>query len=237
MREFKVRSVTEQEGERRARVILWAGLISLSEITLFAVFGASSASPQLNTAFVWAAGLLLAAALIAAYFLAFASGLDRVERDSLFILDDQRLIRRRAGFPDIQVQLSEITSLQERGGRLVIEAGKSGQRIILPQNPEGLESLRSELERSTPISIGRKRPILPLTFLIVYIASWSLVLWSNIDSLRWIALAIAAILLIWESAQLFKRFRHTRAHRFVWAVLGLSWAGAILALYWRFFRS
>ncbi len=123
MSEFKVISDNKsfRKRERWTRLTLWGAAFALSCITLFAFYGANSASPELTTVLAWLAGLIVAASIVGANLVSYRQGMERVKLDSSFELTDKDLIRRKAGWPDVRIGLPEIRALYERQGWLVVE--------------------------------------------------------------------------------------------------------------------
>src|SRR6266853_5028827 len=88
MSEFRVSSNKEstQRRDHGTRLVLWGAVLVLSCITLFAVFAAGSASPQIITALAWLAGLIVAASIVGANLVSYRHGMEKVKRDLSFEL-------------------------------------------------------------------------------------------------------------------------------------------------------
>ena len=239
MTEFRVASNTEsnRSRDRRIRLITWGTVLTLSGITLFAVYGVHSANYQLNTALAWLAVLIVVGAIVGAYFLATRLGLDRLERDLAFVLTDKNLVCRRKGWPDVSIDFSEIKTLHEQHGWLVIESVEPHKRIAVPKEVAGFASLRTELTKYSPVIVPPpRRSVMGFISMLASLLCWGLVLLSRRSGVVKVAGAVALILLGWESFRLFKQLRHNPKRLLLWALISLSWVAAILVVYFRIAR-
>lgn len=159
MREFRIASdkISSRSRDRSIRLILWGIVLVLSGITLFAVYGARSASRQVNTVLLLVCVLIVVVAFLGIRFFAVRLGVEKMERDLVFVLTDKALVRRRNGWPDIRIELSEINALYERRGRLVVESVEPRRKIVVPEGVDGFAFLRSELTKHSPLTIPRQR--------------------------------------------------------------------------------
>jgi hypothetical protein len=239
MSEFKVISEKKsfRKRERWTRLTLWGAAFALSCITLFAVYGADSASPQINTALAWLAGLIVAGAVGGAYFLSYRQGMEKIKRDLSFELTDKDLIRRKTGWPDVRIGLQEIHALYEGQGWLVMESFEPIKRIAIPAEVEGFAVLRAELAKHNSIVTTRRRSVLVFTPLVVSLICWVVALESKNSTARGLAAAAALMILAWGSLHL-GRLMNGKPKRFlVWIVLGICWAAAILLVYLQVMRA
>jgi len=238
MSEFRVSSNKESTLRRNhgTRLILWGAVLVLSCITLFAVFGAGSASPQINTALAWLAGLIVAASIVGANFLSYRQGMEKVKRDLSFELTDKDLIRRNAGWPDVRIGLQEIHALYEGQGWLVVESVEPIRRIAIPAEVEGFAVLRAEMAKHNSI-VTRRRSVLAFTPLVVSLICWVVALESKNSTARGLAAAAALMILAWGSLHLVRLMNGKPKRLLVWIALGISWAAAILVVYLHVMRA
>ena len=147
MSEFRVISDEKsiRKRERWTRLIFWGAASTLSGVTLFAVYGADFASPELKTALAWLAGLIVAGTIIGAYFVVYRHAIEKAKRELVFELTDTDLVRRKSGWPDVRIGLPEIRALYERQDWLVVESVEPTRRIAIPAEAEGFAVLRAEL--------------------------------------------------------------------------------------------
>jgi hypothetical protein len=88
------------------------------------------------------------AGFVAGVFLtALSYGRAKGQKEISFALTDTDLIRRRTGWPEIRLPLSEIRSVSERGTSLVIEGADSSTRISVPNHTQNFDVLRKELSK------------------------------------------------------------------------------------------
>src|SRR6266853_4205022 len=134
MSEFRVSSNKEstQRRDHGTRLVLWGAVLVLSCITLFAVYDAGSASPQIKTALAWLAGLIVAGAIGGAYFLSYRQAIEKVKEGLVFELTEKDLVRRRSGWRDVRIGLQEIHTLYEGQGWLVVESVEPIRKIAIP---------------------------------------------------------------------------------------------------------
>jgi hypothetical protein len=222
------------------RLILWGAVLLLSCITLFAVFGARSASPQINTALAWLAGLIVAASIVGANLVSYRQGMEKVKLDLSFELTDKDLIRRKAGWPDVRIGLQEIHALYEGEGWLVVESVGPIRKMAIPTEVEGFAVLRAELAKHNSIVTARRRPVLKFTIfapLVVSLICWVVALESKNSTARGVAAAAALMIFAWGSLHLVRLMNGKPKRFLVWIALGLSWAAAILLVYLHVMRA
>ncbi len=238
MREFKVAShdASDRGRERNIRMITWGLVLVMSGITLFAVYDARSADPQLVRTLGWLAVVIVVAAIAGAHFLAAHLGLEKFERDLVFVLTDKDVVRRRQGWPDVQIGLAEIRALYQQPGRLVVESNEPRRTMAIPERVEGFESLCTELAKHSSITAAPQRSPLRLASLIGSLLCWGLVLWSRDTGVLMGAGAMALILLTWESFRLLRQLRHSPKRVALSLLIGLGWVAAVLLIYLRVVR-
>lgn len=239
MNEFKVASpdASDRGREGNIRLITWGVVLVMSGITLFAVYDARSASPQLVRALGWLAVVIVAAAIVGAHFLAARLGLGKYGHELVFVLTDKAVVRRRPGWPDVQIGLAEIKSLHQRPGWLVVESNQPRRTMAIPERVEGFESLRSELTKHSPITAAPQRSPWGFLVLIGSFLCWGLVLLSKDTGVVMGAGAVALLLLVWESFRIFGQLRHSPKRLALSLLIGLSWVAAALLVYLRIVRT
>jgi hypothetical protein len=209
----------------------------MSGITLFAVYDARSADPQLVRALGWLAVVIVVAAIVGAHFLAARLGLEKFEHELVFVLTDKAVVRRRPGWPDAQIGLAEIRALYQRPGWLVVESNEPSRKMAIPEGVEGFESLRSELTKHSPITTAPQRSPWGFVVLIGSLLCWALVLWSKDTGVVMGAGALSLLLLVWESFRLIGQLRHSPKRLVLSILIGLSWVAAALLVYLRIIRA
>jgi hypothetical protein len=236
--EFRVISdeKSTRKRERWLRLLFWGAAFTLSGVTLFAVYGADSASPQVKTALAWLAGVIVGGTVIGAQFVAYRQGLGRIRKAVAFELTDKDLVRRSSGWPDVRIGLPEIRALYEHPGGLVVESVEPTRRIAIPARVEGFAALRAELAKHSSVIVTRGRSVAGFTFLVIEFICWVVVLWSKNSRAQALAAAVALMVLAWESLRLIRMMGGKPKRFLVWIAVGISWAAAILLVYERFAR-
>jgi hypothetical protein len=239
MTEFRVASNQVSDGgrERNIRLITWRLVLLISGITLFAVYGAHSTSPQLLRALGWLAVAIVVAAIVGAQFLAARLGLEKLAHDLVFMLTDKEVVRKRQGWPKVRIGLAEIKALYQRPGWLVVESNEPRRTIAIPERVEGFDFLRAELTKHRPITAAPQRSPWRFISLVGSVLGWSLVLLSRDSSAVMGAGAVALALLAWESFRLFGQLRHSPKRLGLSLLIGLSWVAVALLVYLRIIRT
>jgi uncharacterized membrane protein len=235
MSEFQVAS--HDMADRKIRLIIWGVVLVMSGITLFAVYYARSASPQLVRALGWLTVVIVLAAIVGAHFLAARLGLEKFEHDVVFVLTDKAVVRRRPGWPDVQIGLDEIKALYQRPGWLVVQSNEPRRKMAIPERVEGFQSLRSELTKHSSITAAPQRSRWGGVVLIGSLLCWALVLLSRDDGVVMGSGAVALLLLVWESFRLFGQLLHSPKRLVLSILIGLSWVAAALLVYLRIIRA
>lgn len=220
----------------RIRLAAWGTVLALLVATFVGIYGALSSRPRVSTAFTWAAVLIVACAIVGAYLLALRLGVERVERGLAFLLTEEGLVRKRPGWPDVQIGFAEIKALYQRRGWLVVESGEPRRTVAIPERVEQFESLRTELAKHSPMVAAPRRSPVRLVPLVASFFCWALVLWSRDVGVVMAAGAVALILLGWEFSRLFRSLRRSPKTVALYVLIGLSWAAAALLVYLRVIR-
>ena len=238
MSEFRIISDEKsiRKRERWIRLLLWGAAFTLSGVTVFAVYGADSARPQLNIALTWLAGVIVAGTIIGVHFVAYLHGIETAGKDVAFELTDQALVRRRSGWPEVRIGLPEIRALYEHAGGLVVESVEPTRRIAIPARVEGFADLRAELAKHCSVIIARGRSVAGFSFLVIEFICWGIVLGAKNFRAQALAAAVALIVMAWKSMGLIRIMSGKPKKVLVWIAVGISWAAAIMLVYQGFAR-
>ncbi len=193
MREFKIETdALSKRRETRVRLLSWGTVLSLFAMTVLiyvlGFMGLLSAGSDLR----WLAWLSVPAifgAVIGASILACREALRRAEREMVFVLDDNGIVRRRKGYPDEKIAFSEIGALSEEMRWLVIYSIEPRRKIAIPHDVKGFDALRAELAKHHSLSAHAKpwRAKLSWTGLVVTIMSilsWAAVIFICYEVMR-----------------------------------------------------
>jgi hypothetical protein len=205
--EFKVSPdrASSQRHDLRIRLFLWGAVLLLVGITIIGIVGVRSIGQAAETALVVTAGAIVVCVVGAAYVLGGQEGIERAKQNTVFLLTNDDLIRQRTGSPDVRIGLSEVKSLSERPGWLLVESAEPRKRIAIPNNVERFQFLRSELIKHGPlVQSPRRSPFLALLLGLPTVASllsWALVFWSKEPRLVKTAACIALAMFAWGQQQ------------------------------------
>ena len=235
MPEFKIEGDALRR-EARIRMLSWGSVLLLlgGTVLLFTlgVSGDLSASPDLRRLFVFI-GL---GTVVGAYVVGFREALRFAERQMVFVLNDNEIVRKRKGYPDVKIAFSEIATLREELRWLIIKTAEPQRKIGIPNTVSGYDAICSELAKQHPFSAGVNRVEFPLkTFalLAAAILSWTTAMWSRDVAVVVLSGAAGLITLAIGSHSMWTMLRSRVRPPLLWASLGGAWLMAILAIYLR----
>lgn len=216
-----------------ALVSIGAVVLTLG-ILFFIGYGPHSVLHQVGPLLVWSIVVIVFCAVGVDLFM-LRRTFDRVKSDLTFVLYQDELIRKRPGFPDVQVSLPEIKSLHEQSGCLVVTGGDPPRRIAVPQKVENFELLKAELLKNAPHSSPPRRSGLGWITSSLFVICGLLLIWSgNVTTIQ-TAAAVFVVLLGWESLKLHRLLRHSPKRMVFWSLMGLVWLSIGFLIYIRVF--
>jgi len=238
MPEFKIEAdALSKRRELRFRLLSWGTVLSLFAMTVLiyalGFLGLLSVHSDLRW-LAWLSVPTILGAGIGALVLAFREGLRRAEREMVFVLDDNGIVRKRKGFPDVKIAFSEVDYLGEELRWLVIKSIEPRRKIAIPNDVKGSEVIRAELTKHHALcSAQAKFPLKSTALLTISILSWAAVLWLR--DLRAVipAGAIALISLAVGTHRLWTLLYRGPKRLLLWVCLGFAWFSAILLIYVR----
>jgi len=238
MYEFKIASKTFPSRLRDASLV-WLVSISAVVISLgilvFIRYGPFSVIHRVGPLLVWLLILVILCAL-GVDFVMLRRTFERMALDLTFLLTEEDLIRRRPGYADVRIALSQIKSLHEQSGCLVVTGSDPARRIAVPKNVGNFELLQAKLLKHGALIAAPRRSLRGWATLPVSIAVWSLLLWSTNLAIVRAAGALALLLLVWSSHYLYRSL-HRGTKRFpLWIFLGASRAATVFVIYIRIFK-
>ena len=216
---------------------MWSSVPALVGATFFGVYSALFSSHWVSTIFTYLAITIEVGTIGGAYYAAAVLGMDRVKQKTILVLTDNELIRRREGWPDIQVELAEIKALYERKTGLVVESAEPRRVIVIPREVKGFTVLRDELSKHG--SILKAPPQSPFVFIptLASLICWALVLTSVDAGVVKAVGAVGLATLGWATFRLSRlTLPHARARLAVWVMIGFSWVASLWVLYSRITR-
>lgn len=142
--------------EARIRLMSWGTVVSLFAITvlLFVLRFRGLFTAQSNLK--WLAAFALLGAVIGSFVLVGREALRRAEREMVFGMDENAVVRKRKGWPDERIAFSEVGAIREELRRLVIESTEPYRRIAIPNDVKGFQAIRTELATHHPFSARTK---------------------------------------------------------------------------------
>src|ERR1700688_877939 len=146
MPEFKIEAdaLSKKRGIK-FNFLSWGTVLSLLAITvlifILGFLGLLRADSDLH----WLAWLAVPAtlgAVIGACILACREALRCAEREMVFVLDDNGIVRKRKGFPEVKIAFSEVDTLGEELRWLVVKSIEPRRKIAIPNDVKGFEVMR-----------------------------------------------------------------------------------------------
>ena len=230
--------------EARFRIVSWGTVLLLLTVTIFLFIlracGRLNADSDLLSACASVCAFSFVGAIIGASLLASREALHRAEREMIFVLDDNGIVRKRKGYSDVKIAFSEIATLREELRWLVIKASEPPRIIAIPNNIIGCDAICAELAKRHPLSARAKGIEFPLktgALLAVAILSWIAVVWFRDEravvffgagGLITVAIGSYGVWTIMMSRPQLRRLRPL-----LWASLVSAWLMAILLIYLR----
>jgi hypothetical protein len=222
--------------EAQFRLLSWGSVLLLLGVTVLlftlGVSGDLSASPDLGRLFV----LTGLGTVVAACVVGFHEALRLAERQMVFVLSDNEIIRKRKGYPDVKIAFSEIATLREELRWLIIKTAGPQRKIGIPNTVSGYDAICAELAKHHPLSARVEHVEFPLkttALLAAAILSWAAVMWFR-DVRLVILSGTGGLITLAIGSHSVWTMLHSQVRRpLVWASLGCAWLMAILLIYLR----
>ena len=235
MPEFRIENDALKR-EARFRTLSWGTVLLLVAGAAFLLVLRASGyigdNSDLGSLFVLA---ILSAAIIA-IILAPGKGLRRAERKMVFALGEKKIVRKRQGYPDVEIAFSEVEALREELRWLVITSTEPRRKIAIPKDVSGYELIRTELAKHHPLSARVAFPLRGTALLMASILSWAAVLWFKDVRVVIAAGAVAVATLAFGSYRVSKLLHRRSKRSLLWVSLGFTWLAALLLIYLRVVR-
>ena len=235
MPEFKIEGDALRR-EARFRMLSWGSVLLLLAVTLllFTLRASGRLNANSDLRFVFAFTLL--GTIIGACVLASREALHFAEREMIFVLNDNEIVQKRKGYPDVKIAFSEIATLREELRWLIIKTAEPQRKIAIPNTISGYDAICAELAKHHPLSarVDRVEFSLKTTALLAAaILSWTGVVWFRDVGVVIVSGTGGLITLAIGSHSVWTML-HSRVRRpLLWASLGCAWLMAILLIYLR----
>lgn len=235
MPEFRIEKDTLKH-EARLRLLSWGTVLLLlavgTSLLILHASGYIGGGSDLGSVVM----LTMLGAAIIAIILAPREGLRRAERKMVFAVDDSRIIRKRPGYPDVVIAFSEVDTLREELGCLVITSTEPRRKIAIPRRVGGYEQIRTELAKHHALSAPAAFPIRSALVPGVCILSWVAVVWFRDTRVVMLAGSIGFITLALGSRRLWVVSQRSLRRPLLWIFLGSAWLAALVLIYLRVVR-
>lgn len=235
MPEFKIEGDALRR-EARFRIVSWGIILLLLAVSVLLFTLRASGRLNANSDLRFAFAFTLVWTFIGAYVLASREALHFAEREMIFVLSDNDLVRKRKGYPDVKIAFSEIATLREERRWLIIKTEEPQRKIAIPNTINGYEAICAELAKHHPLSACVDRAEVPLrttALLAAAILSWTAVTWFHDVWVVTLSGTCGLITLAIGSHSAWTKL-HSRVRRsLLLASLGCAWLIGILLIYLR----
>lgn len=171
--------------------------------------------------------------VVAGFVLTGREALRCAEREMVFVLDGNGIIRKRKGFPDVRIAYSEVDTLGEELRWLVVKSIEPRRNIAIPNDVKGYEAIRGELIKHHALAAQARFPLRSAATMAMSVLSWAAVLWFPDQRVIIPAAVIALTLLALGSHRLWILLRRSQARWLSIVCLGFVWLTAALVIYLR----
>ena len=221
----------------KGRLLSWGAMLLFVAIAvlLFATSRSSVARGHIQRLGEMVFVLSILGAIVAANIIIFREALHSAARKMVFTINSDGIARRRYGYPEVKIAFSELDTLREGPGWLIIKSVKPRGTITVPRSVGGYDALRTELARHHPISIRVVFPRKSEALLTASALSWATVLWAQDAGITIAAGAIGLLTLVFASRHLWtlRSLNSRRSSLLIWASLGFAWLMGFLLIYIR----
>jgi hypothetical protein len=191
--------------EARIRLASWGTVLSFAMTVLVFVLrfrGLLTAQSNLK----WLAAFALLGAVVGSCVLAGREALRRAEREMVFVIDENAVVRKRKGWPDERIAFLEVSAIREELRWLVVESTEPYRKIAIPNDVKGYQAIRAELARHHPLSARTKSRDLRFVAAACGLLPWSGGLLIVVTrSIMWLAVAGVAITVLSTAGAYFVR--------------------------------
>jgi hypothetical protein len=159
----------------------------------------------------------------------------------VFVLNDNEIVRKRQGYPDVRIAFTEIATLGEELRWLVVKTDDPQKKIAIPSEVSGYDTIRTELTKHHPLSARVESPLKSAAvlktsaLLAVAVLSWAAVVWF-----RGVVVIVPAIVGLITLAigtwSMWTLLNHRLWRPVVWAAIGSAWLVALFLIYLRVVR-
>lgn len=148
--EFKIEPDSARKRDAGLRFGLWGAVLFF--IAIFtSTFVLRSRGVQATSLLLAVCVCSLIAAILLAFFIAAREGLNRAEREMVFVVDGTKIARRRPGYPDEEIAFRDIKSIGRELSWLIIRSTE--RKIAIPDKVDGFKMLCSEISKHYPLTV------------------------------------------------------------------------------------
>jgi hypothetical protein len=218
------------------RILSWGTVLLLMATAVFLFILGATGRLIAGSNFGWLFGVLVFAAFMGAIILGCREALHYAEREMIFAIEDDGIVKKREGYPDVKIPFSEIDTLSLEQRWLAVVRNEPRTKIAVPNKVQGYELIRAELAKRHPLSSPAKFHLNSAALLTISSLSWVAVLWFQDVRVVILSGAVALVTLAFGSHRLWILLHYGPKPTLLWVSLCSAWLMAFLLIYTRVFR-
>jgi hypothetical protein len=223
--------LADRKSEFRSRALWFGSIIALVIIAgLLISNGVSGFLGVSREACALVGAIAFVGAFVGASILCCREALHYAVRQMVFVLTDDSLIRRRSGYPELRIAFSDVRSLSEELGYLIVRSADQQTKIGIPRNVKGYEAIRAELEKHHSLLSHARLPWNGIVILLLSIVSWAVILWSRQIGAM-VPAAVIAVLTLMSASRRLWLLLYVKRRFLLWSCLAVVWCTAALLIF------
>lgn len=233
MQEYRIEDdLPNKIREAKRRFISWGAVLFFAIIAIIVFrMSRSDVSRGVSSSVEIVFLLSVFGAIIAFNVAAYREALYYAARKMVFVLDSNGITRKRIGYPEVKIALTEIDTLIEGSRWLIIKSAQPRRIITIPHDVREYDALRTELARHHSIELRTMFPWKCLLLFSVSVLSWTAILISQNAGMAIAATVIVLIALVFASHRLMKVFVRGSGRLLLWIFLVITWLMAFILIY------
>jgi hypothetical protein len=130
---------------RTIRVIVWGAVVFLLGIAIVSIYEPVELGDSGRRTLAWIAGAIVLSSVLLANVVASRGSLRKLKEGFQFDISDGKIIQTHEGQQSVEIPLTQIVSIREYRGWLVINGGEPSRQITIPSEVDNFEELKREL--------------------------------------------------------------------------------------------
>ena len=198
----------QDPSQRLFRIFSWGIIILLTGILALSLYDPTELSDSTRRTIGGAAGALVLISIAGAIMLSAKGSMWKLKRAFQFQLSDDKIVQMREGSPTVEMSLTQVESLHEYHGWLIVRGGGPTRQLAIPFEIDGFEELKGKLAAHCAVMrLKTKISILSFVPLVLAVGAYAFLFTSRIVSVV-IASGCGALLIQgWGFYSLWRAYR------------------------------